>query len=70
MSGHGSCGSAVDYQADSRHVLITSDSHADLEQCESIWNFVEFCGWAVENPQKMPLLEGVGPVPVGGFAGL
>ena len=31
---------------------------------------MEFCGWAVENIQKMPLLEGVGPVPVGVFAGL
>ena len=26
----------------SYYVLLTSDSLADLEQCESIWNFV---GW-------------------------
>ena len=36
----------------------------------AVWKHLEFCGWAVENTQKMPLLEGVGPVPVGGFAGL
>ena len=43
-------------------VLLPSDSLADLEQCESIWNFSVGC-----ECHKNPLLEGVGAAPVGGF---
>ena len=43
-------------------VLLPSDSLADLEQCESIWNLSVGC-----ECHKNSLLEGVGAAPVGGF---
>ena len=36
-------------------MLLTSDSRADLEQCESIWNFVDGL-WKIH--KKCPSLKG------------
>ena len=51
-------------QAVSCDVLLPSDSLADLEQCESIWNFV---GW-LWMPQISPSWRD-GPSACGGFCG-
>lgn len=46
-------------------MLLTSDSLADLEQCESIWNFVDGL-WKIH--KKFPSLKG-GPGASGGLCG-